>query len=245
MNSTATQKPLTSKAKFVKNVAESILSGTYEVGQRLPTERELAAQMNMSKSVVHSGLERLDQMGLINIKPQSGIYVADYIQTGNIETLNAIVKFQGNQLSYELDIAILDLRLAIEGTAMQLLAQRHTAADIAKLRSLTEELRIFGAAQGTNYEQLSELFFNWHHEICILSRSNVLPLLMNTVHNIALPFWVRHIKQIGLPGAIDLLDRFTDLLEAGDGTGARDYMQAGIQNYIRQLEGVSSKIEVK
>lgn len=238
--STATQdKTPTHKERFVACIAEDILSGVYEVGERLPSERELAAAMGMSKTVVHSGLERLAQMGLIDIKPQSGVYVAHYIQTGNIETLNAIVEFQGNKLSYELDVAILDLRMAIEGTALRLLAMRRTPEDIARLRALTQEMRDIGTEIGPEgdpiQKDMSERFFIWHREVCILSRSSILPLFMNTVHDISLPFWERYLRQVGLVNALALLDRFTDLLEAGDGLGACELMQEGIDTYLRYL----------
>src|SRR5690606_34710567 len=115
--------------------------------------------MGIGKTVVHSGFEQLAGMGLVEIKPKSGIYVADYMKTGNIETLNAIVQLNGNELSRDVTVAILDLRLAIEGMAFRALALSRSAEDIAHLRAMTAE--IHDCSQHSGVEDLAELFFRW------------------------------------------------------------------------------------
>lgn len=91
---------------FVRRLADMIQSGELRVGEHLPPERQLAEQMGVSKSVAHSGLAELARIGLVTIKPQSGTYVADYMVTGNLETFNAIVRFNGNHLDADTVAAI-------------------------------------------------------------------------------------------------------------------------------------------
>lgn len=231
------------KEKFVDDIARTILSGKWKVGEKLPTERELAAEFGISKTMAHTGLERLSQIGLLDVKPQSGTYVADYMKTGNVETLNAIVRFSGGTLSYELSAAILDLRIAIEGAAFQYLARRQTADDVALLRQKINSIRNFAATPNPDTQALAEMFFDWHFTVCTLSQSAFLPLFMNTMHDISIPFWVNYIFITGIKNAAALLAGFTDLIEKGDGDGALALMTAEIEEYLKVISGGSRAID--
>ncbi|NLY92322.1 MAG: GntR family transcriptional regulator [Firmicutes bacterium] len=183
---------------------------------------------------MHSGFEQLAAMGLVEIKPKSGVFVADYMKTGNIETLNVIVQLNGNELSREVTVAILDLRLAIEGMALRALCHGCRPEDIVHLRALTQEVR--DRAPHSGEEELAELFFRWHREICILSGKSILTLFMNTMHDVSIAFWVNYLRMYGPSFAIDRLERFTDLIEARDGEGAYNLLATGIADYLARLE---------
>ena len=48
----------TMKELFVRQMESMILSGELAAGEQLPNERDLAAQMNISRTVVNSGIDR-------------------------------------------------------------------------------------------------------------------------------------------------------------------------------------------
>lgn len=224
----------TNKALFVKKVTKDILSGKFKPGEKLPSERELAARMGIGKTVVHSGIEQLAAMGLVAIKPKSGVFVADYMKTGNIETLNAIVRLNGNELGRDVIEAILDLRLAIEGMALRALCSCRNRENIQRLRAMTDEIRTM--AENISEEELAERFFLWHREICIMSGKDVLTLLMNTMHDVSIAFWINYIRIYGIDFAVERLERFTDFVEARDGDGAYNLLAEGIADYLARLE---------
>ena len=80
---------------FIQQVEGAILSGQLKPGDRLPTERELADTMHISKTVVHEGLRELHRLGFLDIASRRGVTVADYAQTGSLETLMAIMDYHG------------------------------------------------------------------------------------------------------------------------------------------------------
>lgn len=47
------------KELFIQKIEGMILSGALKPGERLPTERELADEMNISKTIVHEGIREL------------------------------------------------------------------------------------------------------------------------------------------------------------------------------------------
>lgn len=126
----------TVKELFVQQLEGMILSGELRPGDRLPTERELADEMKISKTVVHEGLRELHRLGFLDIASRRGVTVADYAQTGSLETLRAIMDFHGGIPDRKTALSILRLRYYLEAPAMEELAARHTAADMAALRAL-------------------------------------------------------------------------------------------------------------
>lgn len=59
-----------------------IESGEYPPGARLPTERDLASQLHISRPTVREALIALEVEGRVNIRVGSGIYVTDTTLTG-------------------------------------------------------------------------------------------------------------------------------------------------------------------
>ena len=119
------------KELFVQQLEGMILSGQLRPGEKLPTERELADEMKISKTVVHEGLRELHRLGFLNIASRRGVTVADYAQTGSLETLRAIMDFHGGIPDRKTALSILKLRYYLEAPAMEELAVQHTAADMA------------------------------------------------------------------------------------------------------------------
>lgn len=54
---------------FEKQIQSAILSGELQIGEKLPTEQDLADSMNVSKSIVHIGIKNLERMGFVRIAP--------------------------------------------------------------------------------------------------------------------------------------------------------------------------------
>ena len=147
----------TVKELFIQQLEGMILSGELRPGDRLPTERELADEMKISKTVVHEGLRELHRLGFLDIASRRGVTVADYAQTGSLETLRAIMDFHGGLPDAKTAGSILQLRYYLEGPAMEELAARHTPADMAALQALQRQAEQ-AAQKGT--DALAEALFD-------------------------------------------------------------------------------------
>ena len=116
---------------FVKTIQDAIISGELKIGEVLPTEREFAEQMNVSRSVVNSGLNELKNRGFIEIKPRKGAVVADYIYTGNINTLTALMEYRGIAFTKESVRSILEIRKFAELMVVDRICERVTDDDLS------------------------------------------------------------------------------------------------------------------
>ena len=65
-----------------------INNGTWEVGQRLPTEPELATQLNISRNTVREAMRVLAFAGLIEIRQGDGSYLRSRVDP--MDTLRAL-----------------------------------------------------------------------------------------------------------------------------------------------------------
>jgi DNA-binding FadR family transcriptional regulator len=65
--------------KIADSVADAIESGQYKLGDRLPTERELAEQFGVSRPTLREAMIALEMLGMIEARHGLGIYV-----TGNV-----------------------------------------------------------------------------------------------------------------------------------------------------------------
>ena len=122
------------KDLFVQQLQGMILSGALPVGTQLPPERVLAEQMQVSRTVVNSGLAELSAQGFLEVRPRQGTCVADYRRRGNLSTLIAIMQYKGGVLGKDEIRSILEVRRALE----------HLAAERAILYSSEQAMDLLG-----------------------------------------------------------------------------------------------------
>lgn len=81
--------------QFVQKIESMIISGELMPGDQLPPARELSARMGVSRPVISAGLIELEKMGFVEIVARQGVYVSDYRKTGSLDTLTALLNYNG------------------------------------------------------------------------------------------------------------------------------------------------------
>lgn len=215
---------------FIQQVEGAILSGQLRPGDRLPTERELADSMGISKTVVHEGLRELHRLGFLTIAARQGVTVADYAQTGSLETLMAIMDYHGGLPDEKTARSILQLRYYLEGPALQELAQRHTEAQLQQLR-----LWQLQAEETTDMAALAQALFRYHRGVTFLSGNTITPLLFNAFQKVNLEFWTNYVLSVGRAQSLATLSRFTEFIAAGQGEQAAQLLRDGLTLFQEKL----------
>jgi len=116
--------------KISQTLAASIAEGKYEVGQRLPSERELAQSFGVSRPTVREAIIALELDGLVEVRLGSGVYVSNRQPPSGSEGAKDIGPFE-----------LLEARRVIEGEAAALAALRIDDTQLAQLTSLIAEMR--------------------------------------------------------------------------------------------------------
>jgi GntR family phosphonate transport system transcriptional regulator len=65
-------------SRIASEIAQSISSGVYPAGERLPSEHALAEQFGVNRHTVRRSLASLSEQGLVRIAQGSGTYVEDF-----------------------------------------------------------------------------------------------------------------------------------------------------------------------
>ena len=227
----------TKKELFVRKMEEQILSGKLKAGDSLPSERQLQEETRISKTMIHEGLSELEQKGFIEVTPRRGAVVANYEETGTMETLNALIRMNGGNMTRKLTHSFMEARIAIEGSAIRRLAENHTDEDIAYLEDILAQADLLLEKNERSDTALAELLFRYHRGICVRSGNEFFPLLLNEFKPIIMEFWLRSIAMFGAASNVHLSKRYLDFIRSGDAEGAFRRLQRSVNEYLNCLDG--------
>ena len=223
---------LSIKDMFLAQIEEMILSGELKPGDKLPTEREIADAMSISKTIVHEGIRELARMGFLDVISRQGVYVADYASTGNLDTLLAIIRYRGGMPDKKMISSLLDMRIYLECPAIELLAASHTAEDIKKLTQLEEIMR---HAMDEDIKIFAETLFLYRRTLVALSGNCISPLIMNAFFDASISAWADYCEFIGREATYASLVQTTDYIKNGNAADAISLFKGQIEQYRRHL----------
>lgn len=165
----------TMKEMFIQQLEAMILSGELQPGEKLPNERELAAKMNVSRTIANSGIQELARNGFVSIVPRKGTFVNNYLQEGNLGTLTSIVRYNNGHFNKELLNSLMEYRIINESKCAYLAAKNHSDEDIEILQSLMKKLK---NCQTT--EKAVQTSIKIHHAIFTATHNIIFPMVYNT-----------------------------------------------------------------
>ncbi|HHV11823.1 MAG TPA: FadR family transcriptional regulator [Clostridiales bacterium] len=183
----------TLKELFVREFETMILSGKLKIGEKLPPERILAEQMQVSRAVVNSGIAELSRKGFLKVKPRSGVFVMDYRRYGTVETLLSIMNYNGGQLRRDEIRSILEIKMIVDKLAVELSVDRHTDEDIASLERYLDKMQRLN----DNSEKAADAAFSFYHELAMTSQNTLLPLIYRSFRVPVTHLWIRFIQKYG------------------------------------------------
>jgi GntR family transcriptional repressor for pyruvate dehydrogenase complex len=107
--------------KVAGAIEEAIVSGTYPVGSRLPSEQALADQFAVSRNVVREAFKMLMERGLLDILSGSGAYVSRPNSEATSNALGRYLRLMGSQMPVG---SLYEVRRVLEGSNVRLASQR-------------------------------------------------------------------------------------------------------------------------
>lgn len=107
-----------------------------KVGEKLPSERDLAERFQVSRPSVREALRAMEMIGLIEIRPGDGVFVTD-INIGPF--MNAISPLLLR--TKDLHIELLELRKMLEMRAVELACRNSKERDIRELQLIVDRMK--------------------------------------------------------------------------------------------------------
>jgi GntR family transcriptional repressor for pyruvate dehydrogenase complex len=171
---------LSLKAACIQRLEGLILSGQWQIGARLPSERDLAADLNISRPVLHESLVDLAAKGLVSIQPRRGVFVNDYRTSGSCALLSSLLAYSGGQLDPAFIQSLMDMRVLVEIETASLAAHNRKDEHLAQFEHILAQ----ESTPQQNDRTLTDLDFSFHLLVAVASGNLVYPLILNSFKNV-------------------------------------------------------------
>ena len=161
-------------ASLIDNIRSAllgkILSGELQPGDRLPSERDMAEQMCVSRSSLHHAVLQLETQGFLKIEPRRGTVVADYRKHPTPGSLSALVGYGSLEIDEPLFNDFMDARIWLEkGSA------RRACRNIYK--STFDEMYDIASRITPEAEDLPGMIYRYHYLLTQASGNSLFSMM--------------------------------------------------------------------
>lgn len=152
--------------QVVNNIRDLILSGMFEVGEKLPTEKEFCEKLAVGRGTLREAFRILQTKGLVEIKPGRGAFVA---RTKEPDPSDIVEWFVQNEVELK---DCIEVRTAIEPLSIKLAIARCSDADIAQLTRT--HLRFVKVVEENDIAGIAKYDERFHNQIVEMSKNKLL-----------------------------------------------------------------------
>ena len=149
----------------------------FKPGDKLPSERDLAAEFGMSRGAVREALIRLDTLRIVESRPKSGIYLQPYGAERSIEAMVLFAETNTPLSAAEVAQSV-ELRSVLESEALRLACLRRNDDDLARLRQILQQSEA-AIEEGAS---LADLDAEFHKAIVAATHNDVLLRFINVFY---------------------------------------------------------------
>jgi DNA-binding FadR family transcriptional regulator len=173
-----------------KQLLQLLTEGNYSPGTRLPPERQLATSLGVGRSTLREALAALDVLGLVDVRPGSGTYLA----ADSSELLPQAIKW-GLMLRQPRTRDLVEVREYLEVVTARLAAERATDDDIERLRQTVAAMR----AAGDDVGAFVKADIAFHFEAARIAANTVLQDILFSIQSLLTAWFDRTLR---VPGTI-------------------------------------------
>ena len=202
---------------IVRQIQELIKDGTLQPGDRLPSERELADRLQVSRGSLREAIRALELQGLVVSRPGAGTFV-------NNESLDTLVSMIASSLTQENGslTSVFEVRHLLEPQIASLAAERAGPEDI---QQMVDALRDQDGQIGRG-ETGVEGDTAFHFAIAQAAHNWALLKVISTVADILRQSRDQSLQTPGRPQRSLSSHRYIlEMIRARDGEGARSAME--------------------
>lgn len=213
------QREATLSTRVIRQIEDLVLQKKLTPGDRLPSERDLAEQLGVSRTVVREAIRSLVARGLLEVRPGIGATVRQPSAATVSESVHLFLRTGGSELTYP---KVHEIRRVLEIEIAGLAAERRTTDDLAHLEAILDEM----SAIGEDRERFAESDVNFHAALADATQNELFSLLLDSIADIMLEVRYSGFELAGAPErALHYHRAIYAQVKAGDPEGARDAMR--------------------
>ena len=218
-------KPITDQV--LDYLTKEIASGTWMVGEKIPSENQLIRALGVSRASLRSAIHRLAEVGVLKTIHGKGSYLMDNRVYEALEGKNVITAQEHEKIR-----KILEFRMILESEGCYLAVVNRTEQLVRDLESC---LGLMKRYEG-NSEQFVGADLLFHKALCKATKN---PYIERSIYGLFEESKEDHCQMNRAFGYQDGIFYHTVILEAvkrGEAEEARELMRRHLQNGIERLE---------
>jgi DNA-binding FadR family transcriptional regulator len=205
-------------------------------GDPIPTEHELSAKLDVSRTALREALKSLESLGIIEVRPGTGRFLATF-------NVNAIL----DNLAYGIECNvrdfrdILDVRIALEEAFLIRYVDRFTPERIRELRDIVESMRRL-IDKGGSEDELIQIHTEFHLALYREPGNWLLSSLIKTFSTVQRSLTLlRRYRTQDMTRFLDEHVALVDAIEAGEPGAVRRKLLEHFEEALAWSESESAK----
>mgnify|MGYP003215939625 CR=1 FL=1 len=151
-------------------IQAQISSGTWKVGEKLPSESELASKFGVNRLTVRMALQKLNALGIVETRTGSGTFVIEFDFESYLKTASKFYERSGMMQN------VTEFRNHIEIECARLAIERATEEDLCELERLALKHReAWADTEGLTHEEwckrVAAADLAFHEHVCRISHN--------------------------------------------------------------------------
>ncbi|MCD1147440.1 FadR family transcriptional regulator [Peptoniphilus sp. KCTC 25270] len=164
INDETLENPLEERPQYLivaEGIKNSILMGKFKLGDKLPSEREMAKHFNVGRPTIREAVRSLEISGLLETKRGNGTFITNHTQMVMSDHLQLISSL--NNVSVR---EIIEYREMFETKTVALAATHREEDELPELYACLE-----GIQRAKNYDEVREADFRFHESIAKMAHN--------------------------------------------------------------------------
>lgn len=181
------------------SVEEGIATGRLRVGDRLPSERDFAQQLGVSRASVREAVRVLEAMGVVRSAAGHGPDGGTVLTVGSSLALTRLLRLHIGLANFPMP-DVIETRVMFERWSCRLAAQFATEDEIARLRETLDAMN----RPGITRQEFNDLDTRFHVQIADASHNRMVADMTTAIRD-AMSWWIMY--------SFEEVDDWDDLIE--------------------------------
>ena len=225
--------PTDTVSHVLADLHRRIVDGNLEAGTALPAERELAAELEVSRFSLREALRVAESQGLVEISRGKRTRVAADSATSAVAAMDLALRRGITSL-----LQLTEARLVVEVEVARLAAGRVTPDLLAALQQAND-----GYAEAADKEIRVRQDMEFHQLLARASGNPVFEMILSTLGRLIMESQ-RQTDPAVVQGTADAHQRILHAVAAGDASAAAQEMRAHLESVERSLRKLDPDAEV-
>jgi DNA-binding FadR family transcriptional regulator len=202
------KKPLLSQ-EVESAIKKSIQEGIYKPGEKIPPERVLVEQFQVSRVTVREALRNLQRSGLITVRRgvKAGAYISELTSEPITENFQNLIQMGRIDYSH-----LIDARLYIEPRAAEMAAKYRTDQDLRRLETLLQKAETLVSE---SRRQARLLNVSFHCEVAKITKNPIIVFITESITQSYSALIIDRTRDILSPAQVrKFIDEHRDILDS-------------------------------